>query len=229
LLFILSALAVLGASAVAAFAIARGRSGVAPGPIHSACATSTSSFIHARDLGQFTQIVDQRSNSIAMQHGTTSLTQSFIESRLMGYLANVAINGPDRASEDAAARKKGYSPGAIPLVPLSGPVVAHNPGLLETYQTNSVFRSASAARTWLEHHLSPTYLDKPLSIPLGDESIAFARTLGPDDGSNEHELAVNVLIGNVVIELTYQGGAQITVDQAKSIAVMASTRVRTCA
>jgi hypothetical protein len=129
--------------------------------------------------------------------------------RMVGYVANIAVTGLDRPGLNAAARSLGYQIGKWPLVPLVGPVVQHNPGLLETYVTVVVFKSTAGSRSWLSFK-SMSFAQAgytTLTSPNNRIAISVEGILGNNDGIHEHILIHEVPLANTVLQLAYQGGS----------------------
>jgi hypothetical protein len=128
---------------------------------------------------------------------------------ITGYLSAVAIHGPDRAELDAVASSLSYPIGRLPLVPLEGPIVEHNQGLLEVYVTVRAFKSETGVRSWLSSKSAAFAQSHYAVAPSPDKRIALAITgsLGPDDGLHEHILIYEVTSASSVLELAYQGGS----------------------
>jgi hypothetical protein len=202
------------------------------------CATSDGAYLSIAQLGgSFEVIVDQRfTASPATNHhqsvGTPSPQVSdWISGRLTGWIADIAVNGPDRPAQDALARSLGDTVGKWPLVPLSGPVVIHNPGVLEVYQTNDVFGSIAGAEDYFSD-LSQSAKEaesvsitvgtaiKPPAVPVeisgGDQSFGdqTPEWVDPTVGITERYVSFGVRIGVTVVQLTVQGGSHVSLTQA---------------
>ena len=164
--------------------------------------------------------------------------------RLRGWIARIAVTGPDRASEDQYARSLGYRAGRFPLVPLVGPVVEHNPGILEVYQTNTEYHSAAGASDYMKALASSTAMAEtthvtrsgaplPRAIPVKltgrDENIDYETTqrLIPKVGPTERFFTFSVRFGRYVLQLSVQGGDGLDSTVALSVlnvATMSLTR-----
>lgn len=160
---------------------------------------------------------------------------------MRGWIAEVAVDGPDRAAEDAIARSLGYSIGKLPLVPLVGPVVEHNPGVLEVYQTNTVYRSVAGASDFMADLAADAKLAEttvvttdgraePKGIPVqlsgGDEDVAYEMPgyVGPD-GATEAFFTFAVRLGRFVVQLSVQSGYGWTVLQAIAVLDQATAQL----
>jgi hypothetical protein len=161
--------------------------------------------------------------------------------RLRGWIAEIAVDGPDRAAEDAIARSLGYTVGKLPLVPLVGPVVQHNLGVLEIYQTNTAYNSAAGATDFMGDlagsarlaettivteggHLEPSGHALPLNG--GDEDVAYEEPgfMGPQ-GATETFFTFAVRLGSYVTQLTVQSGLGLTEQQAVAVLAQAVERM----
>jgi hypothetical protein len=228
------------------------QSAVASRSATRSCATVDAAFLQAADLpGDFQTIVDDPfSSSPFARHGLSGSASrpdisDFKSGRLWGRIATVAVNGPDRASEDAVARSYNYTVGKFPLVPLEGPVVLHNPGVLEVYQTNSEFLTVAGAKDGM-YSLRGSALQaettrattngveqppaKGFSVTLGDESVGFAQVFGTPSSINRGgiELAAVIWIrqGHYLIQLSVQGGNAINAQQGVALATLALNRLK---
>jgi hypothetical protein len=163
-------------------------------------------------LSHFAENVDQALPTIGRGSAPGASPPAYVSDyragRIAGYLANIAVSGPDRSQLDADARSLGYQVGKWPLVPLVGPVVQHNPGLLETYVTVLAFRSAAGSRSWMSFESASFGLANYTVLASPDSRVAIAveGILGVNDGLHEHILIYEVPIANTVLELAYQGG-----------------------
>lgn len=208
------------------------------GPFSSACATSGSAYLSSSMLpGAFQVIVDQSfAEAPAALHrlpGAPSIAAvtDWTSGRLVGWIATIAVNGPDRPSENALARSLGESVGRFPLVPLSGPVVEHNPRVLEIYETNDVFSSTNGAENYYSELLGSANeaetvtitengIAKPrahaLTVTGGDQSFGDETPgwMDPKLGMTETDIAVGVVIGATVVQFTVQGGAALVPSEA---------------
>jgi hypothetical protein len=163
----------------------------------------------------------------AFQHGPVPASDLAITqwraAQLHGWIAVIAVTGPDRASEDEYAKSLGYKIGRFPLVPLVGPVVAHNPGILEVYQTNTEYQSAAGASDDMRQTagsaqqaetIRQTYngIVVPDPIPIriagGGESVALEtpQYVMPHVGPTERFFSFTVQFGRYVLALSVQGG-----------------------
>jgi hypothetical protein len=153
--------------------------------------------------------------------------------RARGWINEVAIDGPDRAAENSIARSLGYTVGTLPLVPLIGPVVEHNPGVLEMYQTNTEYSSmAGAVDLMRELTASARFAETTIvtesghvqppahAVPFtwGDESLADEQPgfMGPQ-GATETFFTFAVRVGRYVVQLTVQSGYGLTEPEAATL------------
>jgi len=155
---------------------------------------------------------------------------NFVGLRQRGLIADIAVRGKYRVEEDQISAKLHYSPGPWPLVPLTGSIVQDNPTrTLEFYQSNWTFRTSSAASAWLAqargsmaHRQDPV---RPLDEPnIGDESLGFVSTLGPDDRQHERQVTLAARFDNVDIQLSVQGGSDMPPQRAVDLMRTARTR-----
>lgn len=155
-----------------------------------------------------------------------------INGRVAGYLNEVAISGPDRRAEDAYSESLGYDVGHLPLVPLVGSVVADNAGLLELYENVWLFKSRAGAEDMLAVLRGSGLADmvtEPVSFRLGDESFGYAMSAADHDPQTEHWVHLTVRVGDAVISVTGQGGAQLSMGLVENLTRRAVERFRsTC-
>jgi hypothetical protein len=197
----------------------------------ASCSTGDSAYLDGSQLsGGYQTIVDQRfTESPLAAHrlpvGTPPAQISeWLSGRLKGWISTIAVSGPDRPTEDETARSLGYDIGKWPLVPLSGPVVQHNPGILEIYETHDAFSAIEGAQAFFQAlEQSALFSEKvsviepggtkpsaaPLAVSAGDSSLGYETPSWTSStaGMNEQYLFFVVRIGAVVVQLTVQGGA----------------------
>ena len=190
------------------------------------CATSSTAFLSASDLGAFDRIVDSDFASLDIGPrigagtpgaGAPDYERQYLAGRLVGYIADVAVTGPDRADEDRIAKSFHYSTGKWPLVPLTGKVVQDNAGLLEFYQTNWQFESPTAAVHYVDANERSAKMSAASIANGGGPQSQFAAapaygdeeqsTLGPADGTHEYVVSVTLAAGSHAIELVFRGGS----------------------
>lgn len=157
----------------------------------------------------------------------------WLAGRARGWINEVAIVGPDRPAENSIARSLGYTVGTLPLVPLIGPVVEHNPGVLEMYQTNTEYSSTVGAVDLMSDLAGSARLAEATiatesgrvqppahAVPLtwGDESLAYEQPgfMGPQ-GATETFFTFAVRVGRYVVQLTAQSGYGLTEPEAATL------------
>jgi hypothetical protein len=199
----------------------------------ASCATADSAYLnasHAPLSGAFDSLADQRFTVPPLEGhhvgGVPSPRLAISDwraARLRGWIARIAVTGPDRVSEDQYAKSLGYTVGRFPLVPLVGPVVKHNPGILEVYQTDTEYRSASGASDYMKDLASAALLAEttqdvekgitlPRAIPVqiagADERVSYEtpQHLIPHVGPTERFFTFSVRFGRYVLQLSVQGG-----------------------
>lgn len=202
------------------------------------CIAGNSAFLLAAQLpGSFVVIHDQPlQKSPRATHylpiGPTPLAISTWKAgHLRGWIATVAVDGPDRPAEDAVARSLGYAVGKFPGVPLIGPVVEHNSGVLEVYETVNLFGDATGARDWMtdvtdtahgaETNIAtdagvPVPKAMPLSIHGADDAVGYEMPpwVEPRFGQTERTFVVAALENRYVVQVNVQGGSAVTVAVA---------------
>jgi len=198
------------------------------------CSTAVSVFLTRRDLGAFTVMVNRTYTQPPWKGGgigqaAPDFVTEYLQGRLMGYIANIALHGPDVPAEKAREHRIGYV-GKWPLVPLEGPIVRDNRGLLEVYETVQSFKAWRAAATWVSTYR--TYSGKPypyshwISAPQGArDSVAWAGTMGPPRPGTEHDVYYNARYGSTVLEMAFQGGASVNVQFVKPYWLKAAHRL----
>ena len=201
-------------------------------PIDS-CATADGAYLdraHPPLSGSFDSLAEQRFTAPPLEGHNAGGGRSpgpaisdWRAARLRGWIARIAVTGPDRASEDRYAESLGYQVGSFPLVPLVGPVVEHNPGILEVYQTNTEYQSATGARDYMKDLASSALqaetttvtqngIPLPHAIPIkltgGDENTAYEtpQYLIPKVGAAERFFTFSVRFGRYVLQVSVQGG-----------------------
>ena len=162
----------------------------------------------------FTGMVGQTMTELPIHQAPGQQSQhGFLGGRLLGYINNVALSEPYLSEERALALSLGYKPGKWPLVPLQGSVVSATPGILELYEGHFVFDSPDGADFWVGHLVGSEALDSyghgvDMGLPSG--FTAFETIEGPNDGRHEHAVIVYGMAGDTAIQLSIQGGSQIT-------------------
>lgn len=211
-------LSVTVAAGVAGFAIHGALSGAATsvqnGQATQNCAIRDQTYVEISMLPSFEATVDNTMNGLPFRRDGGAST-GFVAGRYKGALASIAISGPDRASEDQRAKALHYPIGRIPLVPLQGPVVEHNPGPLEWLEAHMIFSSATAASAWLVSDQDPKNFvnggapEQTFSPGIGQGSYGLITTLGPKAPGNETLVSVETRLDNVVVQYTIQGGSSV--------------------
>lgn len=198
------------------------------------CAIASSAYLQTSELGSFDVITDQtykRPPFHGQREGITPqpYVRLFQTGRLRGYIADLAVTGPYRKSEDDFARSLGYPIGKWPVVPLQGMVVEGDPGLLEVYQTNWIFTSTEGAAAYLRHIQSSISID-PNGVEIhpqgvGSVVVAYRSTLGPPDAQHERLINIASQQGNVVVQVAFQGGQGLTEQQVVPLMQIALRRL----
>lgn len=160
---------------------------------------------------------------------TGPITADFAGGRLLGLLSNFAISGPDRALEDQYERSLGYSPGPIPLVPLSGRVVRDGEGSLEVYESVYVYRTLAGANAWREWLTGGvTAVDAP-GMVSGTMYYRAPQSSGPNP-PYEGDFEAVALFGTTIVRIDSEGGARMTTSDAVMVVDKGIERLRaTCA
>lgn len=200
-------------------------------PLPNDCVVHDSTFLATRDLGAFS-VIAAEDYRFPPYRGSVPRSRppvfaaTFRGGQLTGLIANVAVTGPDRPAEDAWARSLHYTVGRWPLVPLQGPVVRHNHGLLEAYETALAFTSDEGAKSWIGHLRASWALEpqaQKLRLPDGRaDGVAYWRILGPDDGAYERMISYTMRFGTRILALDLRGGSALqpaTVDRYWRLAV----------
>ena len=187
------------------------------------------------DLPGFSQTVNEVTSTAPIKDGaaggeTDALVTDFEGGRLVGFLADVAIDGPDRPLEDAYDRSLGYTPGLYPLVPLSGAIVHDAPGVLEIYEFVATYRSpqgASEFTDWLRQGRlgAGGYQVQLRGLKQGAAYFQPAQGSGPHPPYEEEYQVVQEL-GTTVIRLDVEGGDKVNPSDAVRLANEASSRLR---
>lgn len=200
----------------------------------TSCAIGSATYLQTSDLGTFDMITDQTYRQApfhGQRGGVTPLpfVALFETGRLRGYIADLAVTGPYRKSEDDLARSLGYPIGKWPLVPLQGPVVQGNPGILEVYQSNWVFRSEQGAAAYLAHSRSSIAIDpngaEIYPQGVGSSVVAYRSTLGSPDAQHERLINIASQQGTVVVQIAFQGGQALTEEQVVPLMQVALRRL----
>jgi len=204
-----------------------------------ACVLSPNAFLAARDIGDFTTFVDQQFHQppFTGRAGGQPLPfmTDFRGARIRGFIATLALRGPERRAEDARAHALYYKVGRWPLVPLEGHVVRAHGGALEVYQTNWSFSSAAGASAWLAALRASRGGDAEMSyyqiaVSLGDESFAYHSHPLDGDPSQERAIGIDVRRGATVSMLRVQGGSAVDIAVALPLArKVLSDITRACA
>jgi len=226
-----AALSIAGVAAIAVVARAHNAGGEL-----GSCAVADKAFLQPTDLvtkDSFVRNVDLWQHSAPPLRGALSdvkgtsqgrpaATTEYVDGRLIGYLDDVAVVGPDRTVEDAYSRGLGYAVGKLPLVPLQGPVVAHNSGLLEAYENVWEYSSEGGARAMLgvfrgSHGGLADMTTKDVPVQLGDESVGYSMVPAPPDPELEHWVHLEARVKNIVISITAQGGRALSVRDVTTL------------
>ena len=209
----------------------------------TACQIRDGGLLSADSLGgRFDKIVDLPMDHPPLGMGRNpNFSAAFLGAHLVGYVVDVAVTGPDRAAEDADAQRVGYTPGPFPLVPLTGDVVVHNPGLLEFYETAWSFSSddgatllINAVRTsstvpvqaFVNGSSQPMPRTESLSLPNGVDGV-FTKTV-PADTRQETTFTMTTRRGSHVLQLTAQGGARLDLATVQRLFSDAETSAIDC-
>lgn len=175
------------------------------------CEASEAAGFAASDLSGFVLMGSNLLSSPGMGiDRDPAIASEFRAGRTSGFLASVALQPAYRQFEDDVARRLGYHVGTWPLVPLTGPVVQDHSGPLEIYLTVEVFRSSAAPKQLLQViRASGGGTDQPghpVTLGLSYPYYAYATTMGPDDGTNEHDIGGVVQVENVLVQVDVRGG-----------------------
>jgi hypothetical protein len=193
-----------------------------------ACATNDGAYLSEKDLGALDSFVDV-TYSAPPFHGQLGSSSSqlyvndFRSGRTRGFVAAIAVSGPYRQSVDEQARSLGYPIGKWPLVPLFGPVVRDNRGLLEVYQTNFTFASVAGSQSYISY-LRTSMASDPQAVEMHPLHIrgavfAYVSLLGPNDGQHERAFHVAVQEGQAVMNFAFQGGADLSLTSVEPFVV----------
>lgn len=179
-------------------------------PEGDSCMRNSSAFITTSTLPGFDVIVNQHFTEPPVKGITdpkVDYIADFSSGATVGLIADIAVTGPYRESEDNRARALGYPIGEWPYVPLIGDVVAQSQALLEVYETVTMYTSPTAARDWtgvLAKSIegSGATADDPSHLPEG--SMLLSHVLGPNDGSHEYDQDVLIALDTAAIRVTFQ-------------------------
>ncbi len=225
-------------AAIAAIAVAVGASAIyaavmSPRSPSAACIGDYQHVVEGNDaLKGFAVLVDEELPAGAVDRGHVpgqppqAYSGEFVSGHVRGYISPIAVSGPDRPAMNAAAASLGYPIGSFPLVPLVGPVVQHNPGLLELYVTEATFKSTTGLESWLAMKKA-SFVDAGYAVsPAPDPRIALSTTgvMGPSDGLHEKILTFDVANGPTALELDFQGGTDLSADHVASVVTAAIDR-----
>jgi hypothetical protein len=221
------------------------------------CATADGAYLdvaHPPLSGSFETIVDQRFRSSplgAFHYGPVPASDLAVSEwraeRLHGWIAVIAVTGPDRPSEDRYAESLKYTVGRFPLVPLVGPVVQHNSGILEVYQTNTEYEAGAGASSYMKElaasaqqsQTSPqtdngTVVPPPVPVRIAGGGVSVAletpQYVIPHVGPTERFFSFSVQFGRYVLQLSVQGGDHLDPDTAIGVLNAAAMRLtQSCA
>lgn len=159
------------------------------------------------------------------------ITAEFRDGFVRGFISSRALTPEARALEAQRDEALGYSAGGFPVVPLAGPVVAKNPGILEVYQTTTDFRTEEAAHEWLDlrAHQLEGEVSAPDLAPPPAAARAFRYSMGDPDP--EHEFVIRLLVqsGAIVSDFSVQSGGEVALARAIDLAKPSITRLIECA
>jgi hypothetical protein len=200
----------------------------------------SSSYLSATEFGSFTPSVDDTS-SLPPYDGLLGpdspvWARTFVKSRVRGALTRLTLAASFVRYDKALAKRLNYPMSVLPIVPLTGPIVASNAGLLEVYQTHDVFLSPAGVTSDVDSIRasdggiggSKTVAVSPPAIPYGRVLYEFYGTMGPAARNVEHVVGVEIGLGAILIQLSFQGGSAVTPDSVVGWVVMASRRSGQC-
>lgn len=205
---------IIGMGVLAGYAL-RSRGGSTPANTTASpdCALSDQSYVPVSALPSFQPMVDNKFDTLPFRQGDGG---GFLKGRLKGSIASIAVNGPDRAAIDQHSTALHYQIGKFPLVPLQGPVVEHNPGPLEWYETHMLFDDVNSAAAWMKINSNTSVsfeagtTSSPYPVLFGDESFGAQDIPSPPSVQMETRDWAMVRIGNVVLSYSLQGGSGLT-------------------
>lgn len=225
---------------VAVFVIGRWVGTMLPTPSGTSqpasCGARPETAVRLAEIGDFEIITEGRLDSLPLKGqrlGASPLpiVSAYRDGYVRGFISSRALTPEARALEADHDRALGYPADSFPVVPLAGPIVAANPGILELYQTTTVFRTDRAAVDWLD--LRAGQLDGE-EVGLDDAHVegaarVFRYAMGDPDP--EHELVLRLLVqaGTIVSDFSVQSGAEVSLDQAFDFIGKSITRVDECA
>jgi hypothetical protein len=151
---------------------------------------------------------------------TYSFVTDFEQARIVGYLNKVARESQYVESSNDLRESLGYEVKEEGFLPLSGQVIADNPGLLEAYQTDYAFSSVEGARDWIE---SQRLSNSDALVPpgdklryLGEDVVLWHRPASKD--TQETTFGLSFRTGSDVIGLSLQGGRTVDLDLVTAVA-----------
>lgn len=196
-----------------------------PGRGSVPCTLSDLPMLPQQALEGFTVNVSEEVTNAPIKGVDTSagpVVTDYRDGRLKGYLANVAISGPDRASEDAWARIHNYPLQRLPYVPLSGAVVAHASRILEMYEFVAVYDSPKGAGAFVAWLTQDTQRVNLHGLVTGTASVTPPQP-GPDP-PYETDYRVVKAANDVVVRLDFEGPSRMGTAQVASLANTAIQR-----
>lgn len=202
-----------------------------------ACVTQPTAFFTSADLPGLTATVDQDAGSLPMGLGGNPASRGLVAGRSRGWVVSLAFSGQYKAENDAQARRLGYTPGMVPMVPLTGSIVSSNTGILEVYETDLLFDSAATASTFLETMRAGSMQDQgsmngsPLpavSVTSQDPSSFIALTHeGSDPIRDETSVGLVERIGRTILEITVRGGTAVNAETIAPLRTVAEADLHT--
>lgn len=198
-------------------------------PTAAACATSSIASITSRDVPGFVTVVDSASNQLPSSFGRKIPALHLTRARFVGLVTTLVNDPAYRADLDSAARSLGYEPGAIPLLPLVGKVVADHPtAVLEIWETILVFDSSDDAADYLQVIRDSNGSYSQLALTSAS-TVAFVEPPPASGLPGEKTLVVQRQHGAMLLAVTLRGGASIGEEDAARVIGIAETRIsRNC-
>lgn len=228
-------LAVLVTLAVGLFAFGRSVGNALSTPSAS-CGARPSTAIASKEIGDFDVIMEGPLTVLPMKgqrQGSSPLpvATDFRDGYSRGFISRRALTPEARRLEARHDGPLGYSPGPFPIVPLVGPVVSENPGLLELYQTTTVFRTTESAAAWLDirsGQLTGELRTSDSGVEPAVGARVFRYSLGPSDPENEVVLRLLVREGMIDTDISLQSSGEVPMALASTIVGPSIARLMEC-
>lgn len=194
------------------------------------CAQQTGAFTPLTSFPDFIEMDDVRVHEPGVRPDDAP---SGLNGHLVKYISKVAVSGPDRHYNDEYARSLHYQVLKWPIIPLKGPIVLHNPGVLHYQEVHFLFSSPDAAERFLTRDSrSPAFgpeigaTDVAFPAHVGDDSFGYTSTVGRPLPETERFAALETRVGFSILVFEAYGGLLVGPADVSSVALSTTNALR---